>query len=469
MSKNANVMPTKAFFINMLTRDIALNDAILDLLDNCLDGVVRIKGADNKKIDREYYKGYSAKITISTNSFEIEDNCGGIPRKVAEDHAFRMGRDNNNTPENLPTVGIYGIGMKRAIFKIGREAVVTSAHSEGQFSVTIPKDWASESTWKFPINDITDGNVLDDNGTRIVIRELTAGVVAQWKNDALINLFVDSLVSEIKASYSLIIEKGFAISVNGKEIKPLSVQLLFSKKDKDGVGIKPYIFKKECDGVRIHLAVGLYAPPPTDDELDELSESKRSSSDAGWTIVCNDRVVLYNDRSHLTGWGEAGVPHYHTQFIGIRGIVIFESNDPEKLPMTTTKRGIDLSSPIYAGIKNHMRDGLKVFTNHTNRWKGRNDKEREHYKEVEDVSYSDIFDDNSKIPFKLKDGGEIFQPSLPKPPTDKDYAVIRFSRPKNEIDRIRRFFHPDVSIDVKPSKVGEECFDRVLKEVDGDK
>ena len=32
--------PTKAFFVKMLTRDIELADAILDLLDNCVDGVV---------------------------------------------------------------------------------------------------------------------------------------------------------------------------------------------------------------------------------------------------------------------------------------------------------------------------------------------------------------------------------------------------------------------------------------------
>ena len=33
--------PTKQFFVDMLTRDIDIKDAILDLLDNCLDGVVR--------------------------------------------------------------------------------------------------------------------------------------------------------------------------------------------------------------------------------------------------------------------------------------------------------------------------------------------------------------------------------------------------------------------------------------------
>ena len=41
MAKKANGAPTKEFFVGMLTRDIELSDAILDLLDNCLDGVVR--------------------------------------------------------------------------------------------------------------------------------------------------------------------------------------------------------------------------------------------------------------------------------------------------------------------------------------------------------------------------------------------------------------------------------------------
>ncbi len=43
MSKIAKGTPTKEFFVGMLTRDIELSDAILDLLDNCLDGVVRQK------------------------------------------------------------------------------------------------------------------------------------------------------------------------------------------------------------------------------------------------------------------------------------------------------------------------------------------------------------------------------------------------------------------------------------------
>ena len=41
MSKYETVdaTPVKSFFVDMLTRDIELVDAILDLLDNCVDGI----------------------------------------------------------------------------------------------------------------------------------------------------------------------------------------------------------------------------------------------------------------------------------------------------------------------------------------------------------------------------------------------------------------------------------------------
>ena len=39
--REAQTTPSKAFFVSMLTRDIDLQDAILDLLDNCIDGAVR--------------------------------------------------------------------------------------------------------------------------------------------------------------------------------------------------------------------------------------------------------------------------------------------------------------------------------------------------------------------------------------------------------------------------------------------
>jgi hypothetical protein len=59
--------PTKRFFVSMLTRDIELKDAILDLLDNCVDGAMRLR---KKQLDQATpFKGLAAELKISRRSF----------------------------------------------------------------------------------------------------------------------------------------------------------------------------------------------------------------------------------------------------------------------------------------------------------------------------------------------------------------------------------------------------------------
>jgi hypothetical protein len=112
----AIAIPTKQFFVSMLTRDISLADAILDLVDNCLDGALRF--ANNGEVD---YTKHFVKITLADEFFAIKDNCGGIPRDVAKNYAFKMGREpDDERDSDNETIGMYGVGMKRAIFKMGR-------------------------------------------------------------------------------------------------------------------------------------------------------------------------------------------------------------------------------------------------------------------------------------------------------------------------------------------------------------
>ena len=57
--------------------------------------------------------------------------------------------------DELPTVGIYGIGMKRAIFKIGKSAKVITRNDGSLYQVTIPANWAeSDDNWEFPIEEL---------------------------------------------------------------------------------------------------------------------------------------------------------------------------------------------------------------------------------------------------------------------------------------------------------------------------
>ena len=119
--------PVKSFFVSMLTRDIDLDEAILDLLDNCVDGIRR-KGV---KEGQKPFEGYWAEITFDRQTFSIADNCGGIPWELS-DYAFRMGRDPEREPDATGVVGVYGIGMKRAIFKMGGSCVISTQSGRRQ-------------------------------------------------------------------------------------------------------------------------------------------------------------------------------------------------------------------------------------------------------------------------------------------------------------------------------------------------
>ena len=464
----ANGDPTKDFFLHMLTRDIELNDAILDLLDNCLDGVLR--SGDKTKINKEQiYAGYEAHIEINGDSFCIWDNCGGIPFKIAQEYAFMMGRPpKSDDGENLPTVGIYGIGMKRAIFKIGKEGSVCSNTPENEFCVYIPESWATEQSWGFKIkHEKTD---LQKYGTKIVVTKLHPNIWDKWQSPNL-DSFLTGLRTAIQGQYSFIIEKGFTVFVNKVEVKSKPVKVLFSNM----VDMRPYIYQEDVDGVEIRLVAGFYRPMPSEEEVEDLLKGsggdQRKSTEAGWTVICNDRVVLYNDKTHLTGWGEAGVPNYHTQFIGVKGVVHFRSNDPGKLPMTTTKRGIDLSSPIYSKAKEKMRAATKVLTGYTNKWKA---KEGEEKRLVSDKSQAIILQEFfkpaaevqkkfSSITFSTRAGATTYSPKLAIPDSESPVnRVIRFSKPYDEIKAVATYLFDDPDEDIAPSVVGEECFRRAL-------
>lgn len=466
-TKSANFFPTKRFFVDMLTRDIDLEDAILDLLDNCLDGVVRRQKKDPDQID---YNGYQVSINFNSTKFSITDNCGGIPLDKVE-YAFRMGKPNNAPDENLATVGVYGIGMKRSIFKIGRHCEITSQHSEKEgFSVVIDEAWLqSDQNWSIPLQQalLPSGEF----GTTIEITKLKTQIANNFKNKQ----FFTELQNKIIYAYSYIIDKGFEVKINGQKINPMPVIMRYEdNNDGDGKSIQPYIYTGIIDDVEVKLIVGFHSPLPSEsDEEESKQQTRYDSKDAGWTIVCNDRIVVYRDKTELTGWG-ADLPRYHTQFRAISGIVYFKSNTPEKLPVTTTKRGVDITSPVFLKVRKHMIEGTKLFIDYTNKWKGEelikisnvrlnsssSASPLEVIEKIETSDSSEISGKWSKVRNRANE--KKFKPSLPSPKSVTTRKNIRFSKELIDVELVADYLN--ISEGYTLNQVGEASFDYVLRE-----
>ena len=339
---NTNIIegnPTKTFFIDMITRDISIKDAIIDLLDNSIDGANNINPLS--------YAGLYIDINITKEHFIVKDNCGGFSLDTAKKYAFRFGRP-EDAKQTLGSVGRFGIGMKRALFKMGKNFSVESKTINDHFSVNVNVDeWKVQKSqlsensivddWSFSYELIEEGNI-NENGTYISVTNLLPDVASLFDDED----FIMGLKSEIERLLNLSLEKGIKITINNEELSRKDLNIIY-----DDI-CKPYVFLGVKDDVNFKVIAGL-------GEVGFPSQS-------GWYIYCNDRLVVEADKSEITGWGTMSIPQWHINYVMFKGIVFINSKETFNLPLTTTKKGIDATSEIYKVILSRMREGmLSVF------------------------------------------------------------------------------------------------------------
>jgi len=182
--------PTKEFFISMLSKDIGLIPAIIDLIDNSLDGALRLKRGDP-------FDGLHVDVKFDESKFSISDNCGGIPVNIARNYAFCFGR-----PEEMPrtdhSMGQFGVGMKRSLFKLGNFFTIESTTANSYFQVEQDVGvWKRDPEWKFRFAKLEEKKAQPSSkhGTKIVVEELHDAI----KADFALSNFNTRLSEEIEA------------------------------------------------------------------------------------------------------------------------------------------------------------------------------------------------------------------------------------------------------------------------------
>jgi hypothetical protein len=317
---NKNIIranPTKEFFINMLTRDIATDRAILDLIDNSIDAAIQ-NNLQNPEII----------ITATKDLFEIKDNCGGLDLEKAKNYAFRFGRP-KDAPPTPNSVGQFGVGMKRTLFKLGTKFDVESNHNNTAYRVSVDVDkWVNLDEWHFYFKPLKTSS-LKNGETKITVIKLKDETIESFSEDP----YVNNLMREISSAYFKQLNNGFKITFNKTPIKSKNITIKSSKE----LGFAKKKFKYE--NVEITITCGL---------------SDRDKEDSGWYIVCNGRLVAEADQTEKTGWGKNGSVKFHTDFAYFRGLVEFSCEDAAKLPWTTTKTGVDVDSKVYKYALLHM-------------------------------------------------------------------------------------------------------------------
>ncbi len=428
-SNVVNGSPSKELFIDMLTRDISLIDAISDLVDNCVDGAIKLRG-------RRKFAGLEVGITVKDNCFKIKDNCGGIDKDLAQNYAFRFGRP-ANTPQVDYSVGQFGIGMKRALFKIGKHFEIKSVSTKTSFTIEIDVDkWSEkEDEWNFEFKTIVEKKVpLSKCGTEITVTSLNKNVIERFKH----NNFLSDLRGKLELQHLINLSKKLAIKINTHPITSNQLELYDGNKFTTAYWAKKFKIYGNMD-VKIYAGIGIQ-------KLDK----------GGWYIFCNNRLIRGPEQTGISGWGAKSpmnIPEYHSQFNGFRGIVLFESKALSFLPWNTSKTSVDTDSQLFQNVRQEMICLMRPIINFFN--EVHKESTAFHKGKLEEKYLQNEIDSTPlKNYIDVKKSSKFIAPTQKKLVKRIDELVIKYVRTKNKIEKLKKFFKVSSS-----KKVGEKTFD----------
>lgn len=299
---------TREYIINAMKKDISVETSIFELIDNSI----------NAAEEMDKLRGHYIIIELDENQFVIKDDCGGINPSLIR-NVFKIG--NRNTD-----IKGFGVGMKRAIVKLGNEAQLYSYNHVRSFDIPFDiKTWGKDNDWTWNLNEI-QYNSNNVEGLEIHIRKLNKEVNLYLKKE-------NELRERISRRYRYILEQGFKIKVNGHIINKYKI------KERADAESPTYII-----GNGVSVKVKLYCNLP-------------STEENGWDIFINSRCILERDRSRNIHWNrtKSNRGYCFSRFVGevfIKGINVKE------LPQSSSKDKIDFDSELMQKVIEFMYDFL---------------------------------------------------------------------------------------------------------------
>jgi hypothetical protein len=438
MVLRASARVAKRFFIDFITRDITLEDSLLDLIDNSIDSLIRARHIDvtvnllqppRPKIDVSRLP--TVDVDITPDQISVTDHSGGIPLKLAKEEVFNFG---TQEPAQTGTLGVYGIGLKRAMFKLGEELEITSRTTRDGFSVhlDVPKWKADHDNWTIPMKRERRASSASKAGTIIEIRKLRPDIKMRIIDGTL----ASNLTDTIGTTYCLFLDRHIRLRLNGSHVSPRPIPL--------GGSAEVVASKDEFseDSVHVTIYAGLAA----------RLNGKWSIDRAGWYVLCNGRVVVSADKSELTGWAKPNA-QFVSKYRGFVGIVFFFSDNPDTLPWTTTKRGMNVESLAYQIARRHMVEAAQPVISFLNRMYPGD--------EQENIFERGIANDVTAVDVRLLTSAprSTFEANASPNRKAKTTVKVQYGAEVSELDRARRALR-------KPSwgasKIGRYALDYFL-------
>jgi hypothetical protein len=330
------------FLKNILTQDLTTLEAIIDMIDNSVDAaredLLLLKPHKDAYGLPEDYSSYSITVRIDDDSVRILDNGCGINEAVLKRRAFYTGR----ASEHSYGIGYYGVGLKRALFKIGTNYAISTDDESHSYKKTFDTNSLGGSTSEKLSLDVFQSKKR--KRTLFSVSKLHAPV----KYDIDSQSWFDNAVLELETRYALYIQKGLKIKIYNaknhlrKEIKSQVPRL------RETTLVPPSKKVIQEGEVNIYVESGIHGDYRFPKEPDyNLTKNKTLTDSFGLYFICNDRVIVSASTEKKHGWKTK----WHSEYNGFICLVRFVSEKAGLLPWNTAKTALKTDSTIFLKVR----------------------------------------------------------------------------------------------------------------------
>lgn len=326
--------PSKRLYLSIIA-DYDLNKGICELIDNALD--IWIK--DNKT------NRLNISITLDENqqTIVVKDNAGGVTK---DDLGNIVGPGHSSNSEKDKTIGIFGVGTKRAVVALAQDIKIKTRRKEGKsYQVEFDDDWLmSNDDWHLPVYEVPD---IDASSTVIEMTRLRIRVDSDK---------VGNLTKHLGTTYSKFLKhKNLILKLNNIDVVPIIYENWAYPPDFGPRRYTGSVTTSSGEKVDVEAIAGL------------TTESNPSGGDWGVYIYCNDRLIVSGVKTFEVGFssGLAGKPHPD---ISLMRVLLFVNGPAKLMPWNSSKSDVNYSHEVFLAIRNWLISVVSDFASLSRRF-----------------------------------------------------------------------------------------------------
>lgn len=333
--EKVDATPSKRLFLSIIA-DYDINRSICELIDNALDLWVTNKKSQTICIKVELNK--------EQQNITVIDNVGGVKK---ENLKFIVGPGHTGNLPEEETIGIFGVGTKRAVVALAQDITITTRFkNEKTYQVEFDDNWLKDDDWSLPVYEVDD---IPPSTTIIALQKLRLQI-----NEDIEARLRDHL-GAIYAKF--LVDQKVKILLNSTPVEPLTFE---NWSYPPGYEPRRYTGKLESeDGgtIKVSILAGL------------SNESTPSAGEYGVYLYCNDRLICRGLKTHEIGFikGLAGPPH---PSVSLTRVIISLEGPAGLMPWNSSKSGINAHNKIFLALQNFIITVVKDYSSLSRRFEG---------------------------------------------------------------------------------------------------